>query len=197
MGVFDIFRPATGATLEDVRKANQEADPERVLYQTAMGGLERLQREQTAAFQAAREPQQAAVAALGQRAATLEGGAAQMAAQQSLETAQRSAPMGAILGGQIGQAQAQQIGELEQEAAARQAAYFRGLGALGTGLMTEAEERRRVEQAMLQDLQARYAGAMQQAQFQRQTEAAERQRTEAAILGAAGSGISMLAGGRK
>jgi hypothetical protein len=194
---FDFLRPATGATLEDVRAANQEADPERVLYQTAMGGLERLQREQTAAFQAAQAPQEAAVAALGQRAATLEGGAAQMAAQQGLEAAQRSAPMGAILGGQIGQAQAQQIGGFEQEAAARQAAYLRGVGALGTATMAEAEERRRVEQAMLQDIQARYAAAMQQAQFQRESEAADRQRTNAAILGAVGSGFSMLAGGRK
>lgn len=212
MGIFDFLKPtASGGTMEDIRRENQEADPSRVLYQTGMGGLEQLQREQTQRFEAARAPQMQAVDVLGQRAQTLEGGQAMMANQQALEAAQAramvaartpyggkgAAPEAAILGGQIGQAQAGAIGAIEQEAAARQAAYLRGVGALGTAATQEAEERRRLEQVMLQDLQARYASAMQQAQAERQREAEDRARTQAAITSSVASGISMLGGGKK
>lgn len=212
MGIFDFLKPtASGGTMEDIRRENQEADPSRVLYQTGMGGLEQLQREQTQRFEAARAPQMQAVDVLGQRAQTLEGGQAMLQGQQALEAAQvRSmiaarTPYGgkggaaesAILGGQIGQAQAQAMGALEQEAAARQAAYLRGVGALGQGMTQEAEERRRVEQVMLQDLQARYAAAMQQAQYERMREADERARTQSALVSGVASGISMLGGGKK
>lgn len=212
MGIFDFLKPtASGGTMEDIRRENQEADPSRVLYQTGMGGLEQLQREQTQRFEAARAPQTQAVDVLGQRAQTLEGGQAMLANQQALEAAQvRSmvaarTPYGgkggaaesAILGGQIGQAQAQAMGALEQEAAARQAAYLRSVGALGSAATQEAEERRRVEQVMLQDLQARYAAAMQQAQYERQREADERARIQGATVGAISTGLSMLGGGKK
>lgn len=200
MGFFDLFKgTASGGTLEDIRRENQEADPSRVLYQTGMGGLEQLQREQTQRFQAARAPQAQAVAALGERAATLEGGQAMLQAQAAREQAQARAMQapGAILGGQIGAAQAQAMGGLGEEAAARQAAYLRGVGALGQATTQEAEERRRVEQVMLQDLQARYAAAMQQAQYERMREADERARTQAAITSGVASGLSMLGGGKK
>lgn len=212
MGIFDFLKPtASGGTMEDIRRENEEADPSRVLYQTGMGGLEQLQREQTQRFQAARAPQMQAVDVLGQRAQTLEGGQAMLQGQQALEAAQArslvaarspyggkgTATESAILGGQIGQASAAGMGALEQEAAARQAAYLRGVGALGQGMTQEAEERRRVEQVMLQDLQARYAAAMQQAQYERMREADERARTQSALVSGVASGISMLGGGKK
>lgn len=200
MGFFDLFKgTASGGTLEDIRRENQEADPSRVLYQTGMGGLEQLQREQSQRFAAARAPQAQAVAALGERAATLEGSQAMLQAQAAREQAQARAMQapGAILGGQIGAAQAQAMSGLGEEAAARQAAYLRGIGALGQATTQEAEERRRVEQVMLQDLQARYAAAMQQAQYERMREADERARTQSAIVGSVASGISMLGGGKK
>jgi hypothetical protein len=212
MGIFDLFKPtASGGTLEDIRRENQEADPSRVLYQTGMGGLEQLQREQTQRFEAARAPQTQAVDVLGQRAQTLQGGQAMLQSQQAMEGAQARAmvaartpyggkgasPEAAILGGQIGQASAAAMGGLEAEAAARQAAYLRGVQTLGSATAQEAEERRRVEQVMLQDLQARYAAAMQQAQYERQREAEDRARTQGAIVGAASSGVSMLGGGKK
>jgi len=199
MGFFDFFKPtASGATLEDIRRENEEADPSRVLYQTGMGGLERLQREQTARFEAARAPQAQALGVLGQRAQTLEGGQAMMQAQQAREAAQARAMQApqAILGGQLGAMAAQGIGALEQEAAARQSAYLRGIGSMGQALGAEAEERRKLEAVMLQDLQARYAAAMQQAQQERMREADERARTQAAVVSAAASGLSMLGGKR-
>lgn len=199
MAFFDFLKPASGATMEDIRRENQEADPGRVLYQTAFGGLERLQREQTARFQAARAPQEAAVAALGQRAATLEGGAALQGVQQARERAQAQAMQApqAILGGQIGTAAASQFGTLEQEAAARQAAYIRGIGGLGEAVSAEAEERRKLEQAMLQDLQARYAAAMQQAAYGREREARERQAAYGNVATVAGAALGMALGGPK
>lgn len=196
MGIFDR---ASGGTMEDIRRENQEADPSRVLYQTGMGGLEQLQREQTQRFEAARAPQMQAVDVLGQRAQTLEGGQAMLQAQAAREQAQARAMQvpGAILGGQIGASAAPAMAGLQEEAAARQAAYLRGVGALGTAATQEAEERRRVEQVMLQDLQARYAAAMQQAQYERQREADERARIQGATVGAISTGLSMLGGGKK
>jgi hypothetical protein len=212
MGIFDLFKPtASGGTLEDIRRENQEADPSRVLYQTGMGGLEQLQREQSQRFQAARTPQTQAVDVLGERAATLEGGQAMLQTQAAREQAQASAmaagrtmygnreagPEAAILGGQIGAAAAPSMAGLQEEAAARQAAYVRGVGALGAATTQEAEERRRVEQVMLQDLQARYAAAMQQAQYERQREAEERARLQGAFMQAIPAGLSFLGKGQK
>lgn len=211
MAFLDIFKPASGGTMEDIRRENQEADPSRVLYQTGMGGLEQLQREQTQRFETARAPQAQAVNVLGQRAATLEGGAALLQTQAAREQAQASAmaagrtmygnreagPEAAILGGQIGATQAQAMGALEQEAAARQAAYMRGIGALGEATTQEAEERRRVEQVMLQDTQARYAAAMQQAQYERMREAEKQARVQGAFMQAIPAGLSFLGKGQK
>lgn len=184
-----FWNSASGATLEDMRRENSEANPEEVLYRTGMGGLANLQAQQTQRMAAARAPQEQAVSVLGQRAGTLEGGQAALAAQQAGETAQAramvaartpygkaAAPEAAILGGQIGAAQAAQAPALAQEAAQRQAAYMQGIGALGAGVMSEAEERRRAEAAMLQDLTARYGAAMQQAAIDRERDAADRQR---------------------
>lgn len=198
MGLRDFFTTASGGTLEDIRRENEEADPSRVLYQTGMGGLEKLQREQTARFQAARAPQAQALGVLGQRAQTLEGGQAMMQAQQAREAAQARAMQApqAILGGQIGAQAAQGIGGLEQEAAARQAAYLRGIGGMGQALGAEAEERRKLEAVMLQDLQARYAAAMQEAQQQRMREADEQARREGAFLQAVSSGFSVATKGK-
>lgn len=194
-----LFKSASGGTLEDIRRENEEADPSRVLYNTGMQGMEQLQREQTQRFEAARAPQTQAVDILGQRAQTLAGGPAMLQSQAAREAAQARAVAApsAVLGGALGGMAAQSMGGLEQEAAARQSAYFRGLSALGAGTMQEAEERRKLEAVMLQDLQARYAAAMQQAQAERMREANERARTEAALFGAIGSGISMAAGGKR
>lgn len=199
MGIFDFLKPtASGGTLEDVRRANEEADPSRVLYETGMRGMEQLQREQTQRFEAARAPQVQAVDVLGQRAQTVGGSAAMLQSQAAREAAQARAMAApsAVLGGALGGVAAQSMQGLEQEAAQRQAGYMRGISALGAGTMQEAEERRRVEQAMIQDLQARYAAAMQQAQAQRMREAADEERMRAAIVQGVGSGIGMLGGKR-
>lgn len=209
MAWYDIFKPATGATQEDIRREAQEADPYAVLYQTGKAGLERLQGEQTQRFAQAAAPQEAAVAALGQRAGTLEGGAALQGVQQARERAQAqamvaartpyggkgAAPEAAILGGAIGAAPAAQFGALEQEAAARQAAYLRGIGSLGQMTLAEAEERRRAEEALMRDMQARYAAAMQQAAYGQQQAAAEKQRAIGQIATVGGTILGAAVGG--
>lgn len=209
MAWYDIFKPATGATQEDIRREAQDADPYAVLYQTGKTGLERLQGEQTQRFAQAAAPQEAAVAALGQRAGTLEGGAALQGVQQARERAQAqamvaartpyggrgAAPEAAILGGAIGAAPAAQFGALEQEAAARQAAYLRGIGSLGQMTLAEAEERRRAEEALMRDMQARYAAAMQQAAYDQQREAVEKQRTIGQIATVGGTILGAAVGG--
>ena len=195
-----FWNSASGGTLEDMRRENGEANPEEVLYRTGMGGLENLQAQQTQRMAAARAPQEQAVSVLGQRAGTLERSQAALAGQQAGEAAQArlmvaartpygkaAAPEAAILGGQIGAAQAAATPALMQEAAQRQAAYMQGIGALGAGAMAEAEERRRVEAAMLQDLTARYGAAMQQAGVDREREAADRQRN----IGLVAQGLSL------
>lgn len=199
MALSSIFKPtASGGTLEDIRRENEEADPSRVLYETGMRGLEQIQRDQTARFEAARAPQAQALAVLGQRSQTLQGGPALEQARAIREQAQAEAMRApqAILGGQIGAAAASGMGALEQEAAARQSAYLRGLGSMGEALGAEAEERRKLEAVMIQDLQARYAAAMQQAQNERIREMQERARQEQAIVSAVSSGVSMLGGKR-
>ncbi len=211
MALSDFFRSATGATYEDIRRESGEADPYETMYRTGKAGLERMQSEQAQRFAQAAAPQEAAVAALGQRAATLEGGAALQGVQQARERAQAQAmvaartpyggkgasPEAAILGGAIGVAPAAQFGALEQEAAARQSAYLRGIGSLGQMTLAEAEERRRTEEALLKDMQARYAAAMQQAQFEQQREAQDRQRAMGVGATVIGTALGAVAGGPK
>ncbi len=209
MAWYDIFKPATGATQEDIRREAQEADPYAVLYQTGKTGLERLQGEQTQRFAQAAAPQEAAVAALGQRAGTLEGGAALQGVQQARERAQAqamvaartpyggkgAAPEAAILGGAIGAAPAAQFGALEQEAAARQAAYLRGVQQLGAGLMTEAEQRRLTEQELLKDMQARFLAAQRIAAGQRQQTEASHQAQMGQLASIGGTILGTAVGG--
>lgn len=225
---FEMQRQA--ATFGQPRQAAQEAPPaslvpeeirdmmaqelrdkeaERAAYQQQIGALRGLQAGTVERFAAARAPQVAAVEALGQRAGTLEGGAAMMAGQQALEAAQArsmvaartpyggkgASPEAAILGGQIGAAQAQAMGALEQEAAARQAAYLRGVQALGTGLMSEAEERRLIEQEQIRDMQARFLAAQRIAAGQQERAAASRQQQMGSMAQFGGTILGAAVGG--
>ena len=194
------------------------AEEERRAYEEQIARLRAMPGQQIERMFAARAPQEAAVAALGQRAATLEGGAALQGVQQARERAQAQAmvaartpyggkgasPEAAILGGQIGTAAASQFGALEQEAAARQAAYLRGLGALGQGITSEAEQMRLTEQELLRDMQARFLAAQRISGGLREREAQNRQQAygqlgsiAGTILGAAAGGPSGAAAGGK
>lgn len=184
-------------------------EQEQAFYDQQMGGLRNLAANADTRFAAARAAQEAAVGTLGERAGTLQGSAALMAAQQAGESAQARAmvagrtpyggkgagPEAAILGGQIGQAQAAQLGGLEQEAAQRQAAYMRGVGSLGQGLAGEASERRMTEAEIQRDMQLRFAAAQQLAAGQAEQQA----KNNAAALGRVGSAggavLGFLAGG--
>ena len=100
---------------EQMRAREQAAEEERRAYEEQIGKLRAMPGQQIERMFAARAPQEAAVAALGQRAATLEGGAALQGVQQARERAQAQAmvaartpyggkgasPEAAILGGQI------------------------------------------------------------------------------------------------
>lgn len=161
-------------------------------YEEQMAKLRALQAQQAERMATARAPQEAAVTVLGQRAQTLEGGPALLQAQQAREAAQvraMQAPQ-AILGGQIGAQAAQSIGGLEQEAAARQAAYLRGLGALGQGLTAEAEQTRLTEQEILRDMQARFLAAQRMSAAKRE----QQEQNEAAFFGRAGTIAGTLLG---
>lgn len=202
----------SAATAEARAMADQaaaDAAAERAAYQEQIGALRGLQAGAAERFAAARQPQIAAVEALGQRAGTLEGGAAMLQAQQGMEAAQARAmvaarsPYGgkgtstesAILGGQIGQASAAGIGALEQEAAARQAAYLRGMQALGTGIMSEAEERRLLEQEAQRDMQARFLAAQRIAAGQQERAAASKQAQMGAMGQIGGTILGFAVGG--
>lgn len=158
---------------------------EETAYEEQMAKLRALQAQQAERMAAARAPQVAAVTGLGVRAQTLEGGPALLEAQQAREAAQARAMQApqAILGGQIGAQAAQGIGGLEQEAAARQAAYLRGLGALGQGLTTEAEQMRLTEQEILRDMQARFLAAQRIAAGKKEQQAQK----DAAFMGTLGT----------
>ena len=170
---------------------------EQAFYDQQMGGLRNLAANADTRFAAARAAQEGAVETLGERASTLQGSAALMAAQQAGENAQARAmvarrspyggkeagPESAILGGQIGQAQAAQLGGLEQEAAQRQAAYLRGVGSLSQGLAGEASERRMTEAEIQRDMQLRFTAAQQLAAGQAEQQA----KNNAAALGRAAS----------
>ncbi len=173
------------------------AGEEETAYEEQMAKLRALQAQQAERMAAARAPQVAAVTGLGVRAQTLEGGPALLEAQQARERAQAQAmvaartpyggkggsPEAAILGGQIGIAAAPGIAGLEQEAAARQAAYLRGLGALGQGLTTEAEQMRLTEQEILRDMQARFLAAQRIAAGKKEQQAQK----DAAFMGTLGT----------
>lgn len=187
----------------------KSAEEEQAFYDQQMGGLYGMREQATADFARARAPLEGAVAALGQRAGTLEGGTSMQALQQSREAAQARAmvaartafggkgasPEAAILGGQIGQTQAAGMGALEQEAAAREAAYLRGIGAIGTGLMGEAEERRLQEAEILKDMQTRFIAAQAIAAQKDQAAAARRQAELGQFATAVGGGLGLLVGG--
>lgn len=178
-------------------QAAADAAAERAAYQEQMAALRGLQAGVTERFAEARQPQVAAVEALGQRAQTLEGGAAMLQTQAAREQAQARAMQspGAILGGQIGQTQAGAMGALEQEAAARQAAYLRGMQALGAGLTNEAEERRLLEQEAQRDMQARFLAAQRIAAGQQERAAASRQQQMGAMGQIGGTILGFAVGG--
>ena len=187
----------------------RDKEAERAAYQQQIGALRGLQASTVERFAAGRAPQVAAVEALGQRASTLEGGAALLQTQAAREQAQASAmaagrtmygnreagPEAAILGGQIGATQAQAMGALEQEAAARQAAYLRGVQALGAGLMSEAEERRLIEQEQIRDMQARFLAAQRIAAGQQERAAASRQQLMGSMAQLGGTILGAAVGG--
>ena len=83
------------------------------------------------------------------------------------------------------------MGALEQEAAARQAAYLRSVASLGQGLMSEAEARRATEQEILRDMQTRFLAAQRLAGGQREQQAQE----SAAGLGRIGTVGGAIIGG--
>lgn len=178
-------------------QAAADAAAERAAYQEQMAALRGLQAGVTERFAEARQPQVAAVEALGQRAQTLEGGAAMLQTQAAREQAQARAMQspGAILGGQIGQTQAGAMGALEQEAAARQAAYLRGMQALGAGLTNEAEERRLLEQEAQRDMQARFLAAQRIAAGQQERAAASKQAQMGAMGQIGGTILGFAVGG--
>lgn len=175
----------------------RDKEAERAAYQQQIGALRGLQAGTVERFAAARAPQVAAVEALGQRAGTLEGGAALLQTQAAREQAQARAMQtpGAILGGQIGATAAGAMGALEQEAAARQAASVRGIQALGAGLMGEAEERRLIEQELMRDMQARFLAAQRIAAGQQERAAASRQQQMGAMAQLGGTILGAAVGG--
>jgi hypothetical protein len=182
---------------------------EQAFYDQQMGGLKNLAANADTRFAAARAAQEAAVGTLGERAGTLQGSASLMAAQQAGENAQARAmvagrtpygakgagPESAILGGQIGQAQAAQLGGLEQEAAQRQAAYLRGVGALSQGLAGEASERRMAEAEIQRDMQLRFAAAQQLAAGQAEQQAKNNAAAQGRVGSAAGAILGFAASG--
>jgi hypothetical protein len=182
---------------------------EQAFYDQQMGGLKNLAANADARFAAARAAQESAVGTLGERAGTLQGSASLMAAQQAGENAQARAmvagrtpygakgagPESAILGGQIGQAQAAQLGGLEQEAAQRQAAYMRGVGALSQGLAGEASERRMTEAEIQRDMQLRFTVAQQLAAGQAEQQAEANKMTLGRVLGGVGAIGGAIVGG--
>lgn len=186
-------------------EAQRNLEEERRAYEQQMAALRGVQAGAEGRFAAARAPQEAAVQVLGERAGTLAGGPAMLQSQQALEAAQArslvaartpyggkgAAPESAILGGQIGQASAASMGALEQEAAARQAAYMRGIQSMGGAMMTEAEQRRATEAELLKDMQLRFAAAQQIAAGNEERRAAQRQQQ----LGAFGQVVGTVLGG--
>lgn len=182
---------------------------EQEFYDQQIGGLKNLAANADTRFANARAAQEAAVGTLGERAGTLQGSAALMAAQQAGESAQARAmvagrtpyggkgagPEAAILGGQIGQAQAAQLGGLEQEAAQRQAAYMRGVGSLSQGLVGEAQERRATEAEIQRDMQLRFAAAQQLAAGQAEQQAQNNAAAQGRVGSAAGAVLGFVASG--
>lgn len=190
-------------------EAQRNAAEEKRMYQEQIAALRGLQTGGEARMAAARAPQEAAVQVLGERALTLAGGPAEQAMQQSLEAAQArslvaartpyggkgAGPEAAILGGQIGQVQAQGMGALEQEAAARQAAYLRGVQSMGGAMMTEAEQRRLTEAELLKDMQLRFAAAQQIAAANEERRKAQQQGQIGSFATGVGTVLGSFVGG--
>lgn len=172
-------------------------DEEKAAYEQQIGALRGMQATQEQRFEAARAPQVAAVDELGRATQSLAGAASVMRAQASREAAQADAMRApaAVLGGALGTVAAQNMAALEQEAAQRQAAYMRGLQALGGGLVNEAEARRLTEQELLRDMQIRFAAAQRVAGQQRERTAQERQAQEGAFYAMAGTALGAVTGG--
>lgn len=178
----EAYEVQRGRKLEEERYAEQ------------MGRLRGLIGQADQRFAPARAEQEAAVTALGQRAASLASGPAVQAVQAQREAATGLATPQAILGGQIGAAQRGAMMGLEQEAAARQAAYLRGVQALGAGLMTEAEQRRAAEAEALQDIQTRYAAAQRFAAGELERQAQQQQGLYGGMMAFGGSLLGSAAG---
>lgn len=190
-------------------EARRNAEEERRMFEEQMAALRGLRTGGEARMEAARLPQEAAVQVLGERAGTLEGGAALMQGQQALEAAQARSLVAArtpyggkgaasestILGGQIGAAQAGAMDAIAQEAAARQAAYLRGIQQVGAGMMTEAEQRRLTEAELIKDMQLRFAAAQQIAAANQERRAAQQQQQLGMIGTAAGTILGSFVGG--
>lgn len=174
------------------QEASQAAEQRR--YEEQMGALRALIGQADQRFAPSRAAQEAAVVALGQRAAGLEGSAAAQAVQAQREAAIMQASPQAILGGQIGAAQARSMQGLEQEAAQRQAAYTRGVQQLGAGLMGEAEQRRAAEAEALRDLQVRYAAAQAFAGGERERRSQQQQGLFGGLAAFGGSLLGSAAG---
>jgi hypothetical protein len=177
--------------------AQRNAEEERRAYEQQIGALRAMQAEQEARFAAARAPQMEALGVLGQRAQTLEGGPALLQAQQARESAQAQAMRApqAILGGQLGAAAAQGMGAIEQEAAARQAAYARGLAQMGAGTLEEAQARRATEAELLRDMQTRFLAAQRIAAQGEQRAAANKAATLGGFGTVAGTILGAMVGG--
>ncbi len=191
-GVAGAARAAAGVPQSE---AAQREEAQR--YQEQIGQLYGLVGQADERFAPSREAQLGAVDVLGQRASTLAQSAAlaQMSARRQQLAAQ--AGQGAILGGQLGAAMAPQMQGIEQEAAARQQAYLRGVQQLGAGLMSEAEQRRAAEAEILRDLQVRYAAAQQAASSERSRQAEQRSNTLGRIFAVGGSVVAAGAGRSK
>lgn len=189
--------PPPGSEIARMYAEQATSDEERKAYEEQIGALRAMQAGQEQRFAEARAPQVAAVEALGAGAQSLAGGAAVARSQASREAAQADAvrAQSAVLGGALGTVAAQNMPALEQEAAQRQAAYMRGLQALGGGLVTEAEARRLTEQELMRDMQIRFAAAQRVAAAQRERTAQERQQQEGAFYQLAGTALGAMVGG--
>lgn len=189
--------PPPWSEIARMQAEQNTTDEEQKAYEQQIGALRAMQAGQEARFAEARAPQVAAVEALGQGAQSLAGGPAMLQSQAAREAAQARAVAApsAVLGGALGGMAAQSMGGLEQEAAARQAAYLRGLQSLGGGLVSEAEQRRLTEQELMRDMQIRFAAAQRVAAAQRERTAQERQQQEGAFYQLAGTALGAAVGG--
>lgn len=200
----DVSRAPLGPMSEEeargYRFGRQDITPgmsEEERYQARFGQLVGMARGADQMFEAERARQTGAVQALGQRAATMQQSAAlaNLRANEDMMQRQAAAAPQAVLSGAIGQQTGRGLGAIEQEAAQRQAAYVRGLQSLGAGLMSEAEQRRAIENEIQRDLQVRFAAAQQLAAGQAQQQREEGRGALGRWFGAGGAILGGLLGG--